>query len=124
MAPRYGQILPFRSIMDDSLFVDAPHPDNNSDMFVNAPLPPSQLESFGRGAANNVPLAPQAISALSPGDYSPNLAQWNQKAAAAKATNPVSYGAGAVTGAIAPLAIPVVGEAMEAAPMATNAALA
>lgn len=84
---------------------------------------PSKLESFGRGAANNVPLAPQAISALSDGDYSKNLADWNDKAAGAKAANPVSYGAGAVTGAMAPLAIPGVGEAMEAAPIASGAAL-
>lgn len=85
--------------------------------------PPGMLESAERGAANNFPLAPQAISALSPGDYSQNLSQWNQKAAQAKAINPISYGTGAVAGAAAPLAIPGVGEAMEAAPIATNAAL-
>src|ERR1700691_5290673 len=83
----------------------------------------SMPESFGRGAANNFPLAPQAIAAVEPGEYSQNLQNWNQKAQAAKAANPITYGAGAAAGAAAPLAIPGVGEAMEAAPLATNAAL-
>lgn len=89
---------------------------------------PSELESFGRGAANNFPLAPQAIaageSATGLGDeggYSKNLENWNAKAATAKSANPISYGAGAVTGAVAPLALPGVGEALEAAPIAGNA---
>ncbi len=80
-----------------------------------------QGESFARGAANNFPLAPQAIAGLSSGDYSQNMADWNQKAAEAKAANPKTYGAGAVTGSIAPLAIPGVGEALKAAPIAGNA---
>jgi len=86
-------------------------------------LAPGKLESFGRGALNNFPLANQAVSALSPGDYSKNMEDLTSKAASAKAANPVSYGAGAVTGAVAPLAIPGVGEALEAAPIAGNAAL-
>ncbi len=87
-------------------------------------LAPSKLESFGRGALNNLPLANQAISALSPnGSYSENMADLTAKAQAAKAANPKTYAAGAVTGAVAPLAIPGVGEALEAAPIAGNAAL-
>lgn len=82
-----------------------------------------QTESFLRGAGNNFPLAPQAISALSPGGYSKNLEDWNAKAASAKEANPKTYGAGAVTGALAPLAIPGVGEALEASPVAGNAVL-
>ena len=93
------------------------------DAYIASKSGPSELESFGRGAANNFPLAPQAIAGLSKGDYSTNLADWNQKAATAKEANPVSYGAGAVTGAAAPLLIPGVGEAMEAAPLASGAAL-
>jgi hypothetical protein len=85
--------------------------------------PIGKPESFGRGAANNFPLAPQAIAGLSSGDYSKNLADWNAKAAQAKSANPITYGAGAVTGAMAPLAIPGVGEAMAANPIAANAAL-
>jgi hypothetical protein len=85
--------------------------------------PIGKPESFGRGAANNFPLAPQAIAGLSSGDYSKNLADWNAKAAQAKSANPITYGAGAVTGAMALLAIPGVGEAMAANPIAANAAL-
>lgn len=83
--------------------------------------PVGEVESFARGAGNNFPLAPQAIAALSPGAYSQNMSDWNAKAAQAKAANPVSYGAGAVTGAVAPLMIPGVGEALEASPIAGNA---
>lgn len=85
--------------------------------------PPSMLESAGRGALNNFPLAKQAASALLPGGYSQNLADLSQKAGIAKAVNPISYGTGAIAGAVAPLAIPGVGEALEAAPMAGNALL-
>jgi hypothetical protein len=83
----------------------------------------SMPESFGRGALNNFPLAQQATAALTPGNYSPNLANLNAKASAAKQANPISYGAGAVAGAAAPLAIPGVGEALESAPIAGNALL-
>jgi hypothetical protein len=83
------------------------------------------LESFSRGAANNFPLAPQAIAGgealLGDKGYSENLSDWNAKAQAAKAANPVTYGAGAVAGAAAPLLIPGVGEALEAAPITGNA---
>jgi hypothetical protein len=80
-------------------------------------------ESAGRGALNNFPLAQQGAAALSPGDYSTNLASLNQKAAASKAANPISYGTGAVAGSLAPLALPYVGEALEASPVLGNAAL-
>ena len=91
---------------------------------------PSQLESFARGAANNFPLAPQAAAALAPvnpwsekSNYSDELAHLNKAAAQAKAAHPITYGAGAVTGAAAPLLIPGVGEALEASPIAGNALL-
>jgi len=88
---------------------------------------PSQLESFGRGVENNFPLANQAIAAgsaaLGDKSYSQNLSEQNQAIQGAKSANPVSYDAGAVTGALAPLAIPGVGEALEAAPIASGAAL-
>lgn len=81
------------------------------------------VEAGLRGAGNNFPLAPQAIAAFSPGEYSKNLADWKQKAAEGKAQHPVAYGVGAVAGATAPLLIPGVGEALEAAPVAGNAVL-
>ncbi len=88
---------------------------------------PSNLESFARGAENNFPLLNQAIAGSSAvlGDksYSQNLAQQNQDIAAAKQAHPVPYGAGAVAGAVAPLAIPGVGEALAASPIAASAAL-
>lgn len=92
---------------------------------------PNKLSSFTRGAANNFPMLPQAIAeganltgiGDTGGGYSGNLQNWNAKAQAAKQANPVSYGAGAVAGSLAPLAIPGVGEALEAAPIATNAGL-
>lgn len=90
---------------------------------VDTEDPISKPESFGRGAANNFPLAPQAIAGLSEGNYSQNMADWNAKAAEAKKANPITYGAGAVTGAMAPLAIPGVGEAMAANPITGNALL-
>jgi len=82
-----------------------------------------KVESFARGAVNNFPLAPQAVAALEPGSYSENLAEWNKAAQAAKAANPKTYGAGAVTGALAPLAVPYVGPALKASPIAGNALL-
>ena len=85
--------------------------------------PPSMLESAGRGALNNFPMAKQAASALLPGNYSNNLADLSQKAELAKAANPYSYKTGAVAGAVAPAFIPGVGEALEASPIAGNAAL-
>lgn len=88
---------------------------------------PSKLESFGRGVENNFPLANQAIAADSAifGDksYSKNLEEQNKSISNAKSANPISYDAGAVTGAIAPALIPGVGEAMSAAPKMAGAAL-
>jgi hypothetical protein len=109
--------------MNNDLFTDAPLP--KEDLFTDepAPKPVSYTESLLRGAANNFPLAPQAISALEPGKYSENLEDWNAKAKTAKEANPKTYGVGAVGGALAPLAIPGVGEVLEAAPIAGNAAL-
>lgn len=86
-------------------------------------LGPSKLESFGRGALSNFPLGQQATAALEEGPYSQNLADLKAKAAESKAANPISYGAGAVTGTLAPLAIPGVGPALKAAPVAGNALL-
>lgn len=96
---------------------------DNGTYEVETEDPISKPESFGRAAANNFPLAPQAIAGLSEGDYSQNMADWNAKAASAKEANPITYGAGAVTGAMAPLAIPGVGEVMAANPITGNAIL-
>lgn len=111
----------------DDPVIEEPKTDWKSDPVIEEP---SKLESFGRGVGNNVPFAPQVIaageSATGMGDeggYSKNLADWNAKALAAKTANPKTYGAGAVTGTIAPLLIPGVGEALEAAPVVGNAAL-
>lgn len=89
---------------------------------------PGELESFGRAAVNNLPLGGQlgALGTEALGgakDYSEGLKEWNAKAAQAKAANPISYGAGAVTGAAAPLLIPGVGEALAAAPVSGSALL-
>jgi hypothetical protein len=89
--------------------------------------PVSKAESFGRAAVNNLPLGGQigalGTAALKGEDYSPAMAEWNQKAAEAKTANPVSYGAGAVTGSVAPMLIPGVGAALKAAPIAGSAIL-
>lgn len=85
--------------------------------------PPSMLESAARGAEMNVPMLPQIIATQGPKKYSAELADLKSKAGIAKAANPVSYGAGAVTGAIAPMFIPGVGQALKAAPVAGNALL-
>src|ERR1700743_1540528 len=88
------------------------------------------VEAAGRAALNNFPFAKQGAAALAPinpladkSNYSDELEHLTQEAQQAKVQNPKAYGAGAVLGAGAPLAIPFVGEAMEAAPLATNAAL-
>lgn len=97
---------------------------------VETEAQPGKMESFARGAANNFPLAPQAIAGAESltgigdeGGYSKNLADWNQKAQEAKSANPNTYKVGAAIGTIAPLIIPAVGEALEAAPFAANAAM-
>jgi hypothetical protein len=51
------------------------------------------------------------------------MEDWNKNIADAKSVHPIAYGAGAVTGTLAPMAIPGVGAAMKAAPMAAGAAL-
>jgi hypothetical protein len=85
------------------------------------------LMAAGRGALRNFPLAQQAVaggeSLLGSGKYAENIADLTQKAEAAKAAHPIAYGTGAVAGTAAPLLIPGVGEALEAAPIAGNAAL-
>src|SRR5271165_6428510 len=68
--------------------------------------PMGEAESFGRGAANNVPLVPQAIAGLEKGPYSQNLQDWNAKAGAAHKDNPWSYDTGAVTAGALPSFIP------------------
>jgi hypothetical protein len=86
-----------------------------------------KLEAFGRAAVNNLPAGGQlgalGTAAIKNEPYSQAMEEFNQKAAEAKAEHPVAYGAGAVTGSLAPLAIPGVGEAMAAAPVATGAGL-
>jgi hypothetical protein len=88
---------------------------------------PSAVESFGRAAVNNLPAGGQlgalGTAALKGEDYSQGMQDFNEKASEAKAEHPVAYGAGAVTGSVAPLAIPGVGEAMAAAPALTGAGL-
>ncbi len=81
----------------------------------------------------NIPFAQQAAAAIAPinplsekSDYSGELQHLTNAAESGKAQNPVSYGAGAVAGTLAPLAIPGAGEAMAAtypAAIASNAGL-
>lgn len=117
---------------NNDLFTDEPAPEQSGSLFTNDPAPESigKGESFLRGAGNNFPLAPQAIAAgeaatglSDKGGYSKDLSDWKLKASEAKAANPISYGAGAVSGAVAPAFIPGVGEALEASPIAGNAIL-
>ncbi len=123
--------------MNDALFTDEPAPKGNDSLFTDEPAPPNMLESAIHGVVNNVPLGPQiaagadtlaskmgfADQGKNKPTYSENLEKYNQAFAAGKKAHPVAYGAGAVTGALAPLAIPGVGEALEAAPITGNAAL-
>src|ERR1700690_438837 len=94
---------------------------------IKQAVEPGSLESFGRAAVNNLPAGGQlgaiGTAAMKGEDYSKGMADWNQKAAEAKEASPIAYGAGAVTGSLAPLAIPVVGEALKAAPILTGAGL-
>lgn len=80
-----------------------------------------KIGSFLRGIANQMPLGNQFASLVSKGPYSQNLQAIKDITAQDKAQNPVSYGAGAVTGAVAPAAIPGVGELMVANPMTAGA---
>lgn len=87
----------------------------------------SPIESGLRAAVNNLPAGGQlgalGTSALKGEDYSQGMKEFNEQAAAGKAQHPIAYGTGAVAGAVAPLAIPGVGEALEGAPIASGAAL-
>lgn len=89
--------------------------------------PNSMIESAIHGVVNNIPLGPQIASGIDtlvgPKSYSENLANYNSTFKQAKKEHPIAYGVGAVGGALAPLAIPGVGEALEASPIAGNAAL-
>lgn len=90
--------------------------------------PTSAAESFGAGAVNNLPLGGQLgalgeeVTGKAP-DYSSGMERWKKEISDSKANHPVAYGAGAVAGTAAPLAIPGVGEALEASPALTNAIL-
>ncbi len=104
------------------------------------PKPPANnaVESAIHGFVNNIPLGPQVAAGAdtlagklglgtegpmgNKPTYSENLEKYNKTFAEAKKEHPVAYGAGAVGGTIAPLAIPGVGEAMAASPIAGNAA--
>lgn len=88
------------------------------------------LESAGRGALRNFPMAQQAAAAIAPINpfsdkptYGAEMQHLTESAEQGKAQNPKSYLAGAAAGSLAPLAIPVVGEGLEAAPILGNAAL-
>lgn len=105
----------------------------DSEAIVSAPVPPAvsaggfstpesdmpqsdegALMAAGRGALRNVPFAQQAVAGLENGPYEENLSDLTSKAEAAKSTHPYAYGAGAVGGAMGPMLIPGVGEAMAA----------
>jgi hypothetical protein len=88
------------------------------------------LAAAGRGALRNFPGAQQLAAAAAPinpfsdkQDYSSEMEHLTQAAETAKGQHPVAYGAGATAGTLAPLAIPGVGEGLEAAPFLGNAAL-
>ncbi len=93
--------------------LDAPAPDEGAPM------------AFGRGLLRNVPLAQQAAAAAAPllnkvgladkPDYSGELQHMTEAAEASKAAHRGAYGAGAVTGTLAPLLIPGAGEVAAAA---------
>ncbi len=81
----------------------------------------SAPEIYGRAALRNFPLGQQAASAIAPinpwsdkANYSDEMAHLTEKAEQAKAQNKGVYGAGAVTGAALPMAIPFAGEAIGA----------
>jgi hypothetical protein len=91
---------------------------------------PGAAESFGRGLLRNIPLGQQAAAAIAPvnpwsdkSNYSDEMAHLTDAAEQAKAQNGGAYYTGAAAGTLLPLAIPGVGEALEAAPIAGNAAL-
>lgn len=99
-------------------------PSFDPDAYIKANAPDEgALMAAGRGALRNFPMAQQAVAGMESGPYQENIKNLTNKAEAAKSAHPVAYGAGAVAGTAAPLAIPAVGEALEAAPIIGNAAL-
>lgn len=88
------------------------------------------LETAARGALRNFPGAQQIAAAAAPLNplsekptYSEEIKHLTEAAEQGKALNPVAYGAGAVAGSLAPLAIPIIGEGLAAAPILGNAAM-
>ncbi len=89
----------------------------------------SPMESAGRAFVRNFPMAQQAAAAIAPinplsdkSNYSDELQHLSEAAEQGKEQNPISYGAGAVAGSLAPMAIPVAGEALGLAGPALEAA--
>lgn len=89
------------------------------------------LEASARGALRNLPFGQQVAAAIAPVNplsekrtYSEEIKHLTEAAEASKAAHPGAYGAGAVAGTLAPLAIPAAGAALKAAPIIGNAALA
>lgn len=90
----------------------------------------STWESGARGALRNFPLGQQAAAAIAPINpfsekktYGEEMPYLTEKAEQAKEQNKKSYYAGAAAGTVAPMLLPGVGEALEAAPVLGNAAL-
>ncbi len=100
----------------------------------------SPVESAARGALRNFPLAQQAVATAAPvlnkigladkPDYSGEMQHLTEAAEQGKDQNKKSYYTGAGIGAIAPMAVPFLGEAgaaagaaMDASPIIANAAL-
>lgn len=95
----------------------------NPDAYIasNAPDEGAPM-AFGRGLLRNIPMAQQAAAAAAPvlnkvgladkANYSDELQHMTEAADASKAAHKGAYGAGAVTGTLAPMAVPVAGEAL------------
>lgn len=112
------------------LFSDQPAPEEGLFSSEPAPEDTGALEAMGRGALRNFPGAQQVAAAAAPYNpfsekqtYGEEMQHLNKAADTSKAGHGVAYGLGALFGTAAPALIPGVGEAMEAAPFATNAAL-
>lgn len=89
----------------------------------------SPLESAGRGALRNFPLAQQAAAAVAPWNplskektYGAELQHLTEAAEQGKEQNPKAYYTGATAGTIAPMAIPFAGGALKLAGPALEAA--
>ncbi len=80
-----------------------------------------KLSAFMRAAGNQMPLGNQFAALASKGGYSKNLEAIKAESEKLKEENPVAYGAGAVTGAVAPTLVPGVGPMMAANPAAAGA---